>query len=62
MLFAMKGKIDGISTWSLVLIMLLSYCIVTFFIDIHADAAEGLQVSYLLHKDLGGTKSGVPQC
>lgn len=48
----MKGKIGGINTWTMVLILLLSYCIVTFFIDIHADAAEGLQISYLLDYDL----------
>lgn len=56
----MKGKISGINTWSLVLIILLSYCIVTYFIDIHADAAEGLQISYLLDNDLNGPKQRVP--
>ena len=35
----MKGRIGGISVWTLVLILFLSYCIVTYFIDIHADAA-----------------------
>ena len=47
----MKGKIDGISTWSLFLIIFLAYCVVTYFIDIHADAAEGLQIAYLLDQN-----------
>lgn len=50
----MKSNIDAISTWSLVLIILLAYCVVTYFIDIHADSAEGLQICYLLENFLPG--------
>ena len=35
----MKLRIDDINTQSLILILLLSYCFVTYFIDIHADSA-----------------------
>ena len=35
----MKAKIDGINVQSLIIILILAYCIVTYFIDIHADAA-----------------------
>jgi len=34
---------------------------VTFFIDIHADAAEGLQICYLLDNDLNGPRQRVPE-
>ena len=50
----MKNKIDGISVNSLIIILLLAYCIVTYFIDIHADCAEGLQIAYLAELQLSG--------
>ena len=34
----MKAKINGINFQSLLIILILAYCIVTYFIDIHADA------------------------
>lgn len=37
--FLIKAKIGGINLQSLLIILLLSYCVVTYFIDIHADAA-----------------------
>lgn len=45
--FLMKGKMSGISVESLLFILVFSYCVVTFFVDIHADAAEALQIAYL---------------
>lgn len=45
--FMMKARINGINILSLLIILILAYCIVTYFIDIHADAAESLQISYL---------------
>ena len=50
----MKAKIDGISVQSLVIILILAYCIVTYFIDIHADAAEAEQICYLTELQLAG--------
>jgi hypothetical protein len=35
------------SFWNIVLIIFVAYITVTWFIDLHADAAEGLQTSYL---------------
>jgi hypothetical protein len=43
----MIARIGGISFNSLLIVLVFSYCIVTFFIDIHADAAEALQIAYL---------------
>ena len=37
--FMMKARINGINITSLLIILILAYCIVTYFIDIHADAA-----------------------
>lgn len=37
--------------------ILFTYCLVTYFIDVHADAAEGIQVSYLLERYLDGGKN-----
>ena len=48
---------DTISTVVLIIVMLISYCFVTYFIDIHADGAEGLQISYLLDKELSSMKA-----
>ena len=36
------------------LIILAAYCILTYFIDIHADAADGLMVSYLAERNCEG--------
>ena len=48
---------NTISPIVLMIVMLISYCFVTYFIDIHADGAEGLQVSYLLDKELSSLKA-----
>lgn len=45
--FFMKAKIGGANLQSLLIIMVLTYCVVTYLIDIHADAAEALQIAYL---------------
>lgn len=50
----MKSKINGINVQSLIIIMILAYCVVTYFIDIHADAGEALQIAYLAELQLGG--------
>jgi hypothetical protein len=50
----MKVKIHGINFESLIIILILAYCVVTYFIDIHADAAEALQISYLTELQLSG--------
>ena len=50
----MKAKVNDISVMGLVIILVLSYAVSTYFIDIHADAAEGIQVSYLLEMQLKG--------
>ena len=55
----MKQQTGGINIFTLLLIIFLSYCVVTYFIDIHADAAEGLQTSYLLDNDLGGERERI---
>jgi hypothetical protein len=45
--FLIKGRIGGINLQAILIILLLSYCLVTYLIDIHADAAEALQIAYL---------------
>jgi hypothetical protein len=45
--FLIKARIGGINLQALLIILLLSYCIATYLIDIHADAAEALQITYL---------------
>ncbi len=54
--FLMKGKDGSISLTALMIIILFAYCTVTYFIDAHADAAEGLQVAYLTDRKLAGGK------
>ena len=50
----MESKTGEIKITSLLLIILLSYMVVTYFIDIHADAGEALQISYLSELELKG--------
>ena len=52
--FFMKAKIGGANLQSLLIIMVLTYCVVTYLIDIHADAAEALQIAYLTQLQLSG--------
>lgn len=55
---------NWINVLSLVLVMLFSFCILSYFVDLHPNAAEGLQISYLMEemlsqgKELGGDRHG----
>jgi hypothetical protein len=31
----------------------LSYCLLNYFVDLHANVAEGIQISYLIEESLG---------
>ena len=47
--FHEKAVLDGeINLISIVLVTFLSYCILNFFVDLHPNIAEGIQISYLL--------------
>lgn len=54
----MKSRIEGIHVGSLIATLILVYCVVTYFIDIHADSAQALQIAYLTELELSG---GNPQ-
>lgn len=43
----LDARTDYISNWSLAYIVFFAYCVVTYFIGVHTDAAEGLMVCYL---------------
>lgn len=43
----MKHRTGDVSLWALLLIAFLSYCIVGYFTNIHADGAEGLLICFL---------------
>ncbi len=45
--FILRTRLWVYSFWNIVLIIVVAYITVTWFIDLHADAAEGLQTSYL---------------
>jgi hypothetical protein len=51
-----KSKIGTFSVLSLVVLMVLSYCILAYFVDIHANGGEGLQISYLIERSLSQNK------
>lgn len=38
----------------MLIIIILAYCVITYFIDIHADAGEALQIAYLTELKLSG--------
>jgi len=47
--FIEKQKLAGqINLLSLGFATLLSYCVLSYFVDMHANVAEGIQVSYLI--------------
>jgi hypothetical protein len=48
----MKGRTGDISLISLLIIAVFSWCISMYFIGIHTDAAEGLQISFLMEHSL----------
>ncbi len=45
--FVLRARLWVYGFWHLTLLVVVIYCVVTWFINIHADAAEGLQTSYL---------------
>ncbi len=55
--FIEKVKIDAINTESLIVILLLTYCILAYFIDFHANAAEGIHVASVLERNFGGQEN-----
>ncbi len=54
--FLEKGAVGSINLLSLFIIALLSYCILSFFVDLHADLAEGIQITYLIDESLRRSK------
>ena len=51
--FLQLSKLNGIISYpSLIFVFILSYSILVYFVDIHANLAEGIQVSYLIELSL----------
>lgn len=51
----LQGRGANYTNWFIVaLIIFGAYCILTYFVDIHADAADGLMVSYLAEHNCEG--------
>ena len=48
--FILRKRIIAPGFWHYVVLIVLLYMCVTWFIDIHAAAAEGLQTSYLAER------------
>jgi hypothetical protein len=46
--FIQISTLGTISLVSLLIIALFTYCVLSFFVDLHADIAEGIQISYLI--------------
>ena len=49
--FILASRTDYISLWSLAYITFFAYCMVTYFIGAHTDAAEGLLICYLTEEN-----------
>lgn len=44
----------------MVAVVVFSYCVINYFIDLHANVAEGILISYLIEDSLNhGKQSGV---
>ena len=50
--FILRARMINPGFWHYVLLIVVIYMIVTWFVDIHADAAEGIQTSYLSEFEL----------
>ena len=50
--FILRYRVWNFNAWQLGILVVVIYAIVTWFIDIHADAAEGLQTSFLAEHEL----------
>ena len=50
--FILRARVWNFGFWNLTLLIVVIYITVTFFIGLHADAAEGLQTSYLCEHQL----------
>lgn len=48
--FILRKRVMSPGFWHIVLLLTLLYMCVTWFIDIHAAAAEGIQTSYLAER------------
>jgi hypothetical protein len=46
--FIEKQKLGSIDLVSLLIAALFSFCVLNYFVDLHADLAEGIQISYLI--------------
>lgn len=46
--FIEKSTLGSVNLLSLLIISLFTYCVLSFFVDLHADLAEGIQISYLI--------------
>lgn len=57
--FILAGRASYINGFVIGAIIFGSYCIVTYFIDIHADAAEGIQVCYLTEENCEGDEMDI---
>ena len=50
--FVLRWRVNDFSLWEFAFLVFFIYGTVTWFIDIHADAAEGLQTSFLAEHEL----------
>lgn len=60
-IFIQDAKLNGHSyAYSLLFCLLFSYCLLNYFVDLHPNIAEGIQISYLIEKSLDSrSKQGV---
>lgn len=52
--FILRRRVWFSNFWHYVILIVVIYMIVTWFIDIHASASEGIQTSYLVERELEG--------
>ena len=50
--FIEKGILGSIDYLSLLISALFAYCVLNYFVDLHADLAEGIQIGYLIEDSL----------
>ena len=50
--FILRKRVAHSNFWHYVILIVVIYAILTWFINIQADAAEGLQTSYLAEREL----------
>jgi len=59
--YIQKTRVGSVNLYSMLFALILSYCILNYFVDFHANKAEGIQICFLIQKSLSGARQVIPR-